>query len=668
VVPSPPPAGVTAVPPQSSALAWSDPATWGGVLPPAGSQVVIPPGRAILLDVDSPSLAGLRIEGALYFAERNVTLTARSVLVTGLLQIGTEVQPHRSLATIVLTGTDEAADVMGFGTKVIGVMSGGRLELHGHRRDALSWTRLDAHARPGDTRLTLAEAADWRPGDQIAIAPSGFDAREAERVTVTAVSGREVSFTPALRYRHWGELQTFDGRTLDQRATVGLLTRDIVIRGDDASDQSNFGGHVMVMGGGFARVAGVEFYKMGQAGHAARYPLHWHLVDRVPANGVTGAGQYAVANSFHHGYQRAIVMHGTDNLRAERNVAYLTPNHAFVPAEDGDEEGNVWRYNLAILTRPALNSEVAFPRFTNSGPSQNETIQTERKPSAFWMRNMNHVFVGNVAAGVVGGNGFFFDGFVQFEPDNPATAPFRVQKPARAIVFEDNVAHSLCGLSDWTEASFWTAQRGGWDYSIYEGASNFQGIFVLRGVQNTTRSRPAMNFVRFTGYKSCGSAAWLETGGEALVDSIVADNHKGLDPRAGPQVRNTVIVGASNNDIGGRARAYYGMLFNDDIGATLSVQNVSFVNISDGALHLTDDLTIRPGQVQGIRLINTPRAFSGSSDLRGGGTGYFVDADGSLTGTGRTTRVSLNPLSTSSISLTIQRGSVGTMDLYLTPQ
>jgi cell migration-inducing and hyaluronan-binding protein len=661
---------VAPVPAQSAATAWSDPATWGGVLPPAGAQVVIPPGRAVVLDVDAPPLAGLHIQGALYFADRDVRLTSTWIMVNGLLQVGTEAQPYRHKATITLTGTNETLDVFNMGTKFLGAMGGGRIELHGHRRDAVSWTQLDAHANPGDTAITLAQAVDWRVGDAIAIAPSGFDAREAEKVTITAVAGNRVSFTPALRHRHWGTLQSFDGRTLDQRATVGLLTRDIVIRGDDASDASNFGGHVMVMGGGFARVAGVEFFKMGQAGHQARYPLHWHLVDRLAANGITGAGQYAVGNSFHGGYQRAIVMHGTNNLRAERNVAYLTPNHAYVPAEDGDEEGNVWRHNLAILTRPALNREVAFPAFTNSGPSAGETIQTEGKPAAFWMRNMNQVFVGNVAAGVIGGNGFFFDGFVQFDPDGRAdqpTAPFRVQKPARSLVFEDNVAHSLCGLnSEWTEATFSTVARGGWDYSIYEGASNFQGIFVLRGVQNTTSARPALNFVRFTGYKSCGSAAWLETSGEALVDSIVADNHKGLDPRDGPAVRNTVIVGATANDIGGRAPRYYGLLFNDSVGSTLRVENVSFVNITGGALHLTDDISIGAGQLRATRMVNSI-PLSGSGDVRGGGANALLDADGTLTGTNRATRISLSPLNAQSVALPVPGGS-GTLMMYLTPQ
>ena len=669
VTPTPPPAGVTAVPPLSAATAWSDPATWGGTLPPAGARIVIPPGRAVLLDVRTPALAGVEVQGALYFGDRDAELTAGFVMVTGLMQAGTEAQPHRSRATITLTGTDEAANLFGMGTKFLGAMAGGRVELHGHRRDAVAWTQLATHASPGDTTITLAAAPDWRAGDEIAIAPSGYDAREAEKVTVTAVNGTRVSFAPALRHRHWGSVQSVEGRALDMRAAVGLLTRDIVIQGDTASDASNFGGHVMIMGGGFARIAGVEFRRMGQAGHQARYPLHWHLVDRQPANGITGAGQYAIGNSFNGSFQRAIVMHGTSNLRAERNVSYNIPNHAFVPAEDGDEENNVWRHNLAILTRHALTDEQAFP------PSQSEgfSVQTEDKPSAFWMRNMNNTFVGNVAAGSVGGNGFFFDGFIQFTAGDPATQMFRVQRPARRVVFEDNVAHSLCGLDlpdgRFTEAQYAAAPRGGWTYSIYEGVTNHHGLFVLGGAQFTVPAGQTadLQFVRFTAYKSCGSGAWLEMGYEVLRDSIISDSHMAVDAENGPTVRNSVLVGPTANDIGGRAPKYYGLLFNDDVADSLRVENVVFVGINGGAIHLTDDINIGAGQIRSVRLVNSV-PLGGSNDLRGGVANALMDMDGSLTGTGRPTRISLSPISPASVIINAPLAQGGTIPIYLTPQ
>ena len=48
------------------------------------------------------------------------------------------------------------------------------------------------------------------------------------------------------------------GRKLDERAEVGLLTRNIVIRGDNVQAKSRMGGHVIVTDTAQARVDGVE--------------------------------------------------------------------------------------------------------------------------------------------------------------------------------------------------------------------------------------------------------------------------------------------------------------------------------------------------------------------------------------------------------------------------
>lgn len=35
------------------------------------------------------------------------------------------------------------------------------------------------------------------------------------------------------------------------------------------------------------------------------------------------------SNSIHHTYQRCVTLHGVDNLRVYRNVAYYTTGHCF---------------------------------------------------------------------------------------------------------------------------------------------------------------------------------------------------------------------------------------------------------------------------------------------------------------------------------------------------
>ena len=92
-----------------------------------------------------------------------------------------------------------------------------------------------------------------------------------------------------LAFAHYGEMQTIAGRTVDERAEVGLLTRNIVIQGDSASSAGGFGGHLMGMGGTL-RSRGRRAPFHGTEGLMARYPMHWHMMGPVD-------GQYFARNS-----------------------------------------------------------------------------------------------------------------------------------------------------------------------------------------------------------------------------------------------------------------------------------------------------------------------------------------------------------------------------------
>lgn len=58
---------------------------------------------------------------------------------------------------------------------------------------------------------------------------------QAETRTITATTGTVLTLDKALTFMHFGVLQTFKGgsRTLDERAEVGLLTRNILVQGDE---------------------------------------------------------------------------------------------------------------------------------------------------------------------------------------------------------------------------------------------------------------------------------------------------------------------------------------------------------------------------------------------------------------------------------------------------
>ena len=222
----------TPPPPSIDGDLWSDPATWGGQVPAEGEAVTIPADKTVVLDTSPPPLKSLQIDGTLVFDDRDLALSADWIMVRGKLQIGAEGAPFRHDATISLTGTNRDENIMGMGPKVLGVM-GGTLELHGKQR--LSWTKLGATASKGSTQITLDEAPDWRPGGRIVISSTDYDPFQREEATITAVSGNVVTLDKALAYTHWGVTQTFDGRVVDERAEVALLSRNVKIEGEQAS-------------------------------------------------------------------------------------------------------------------------------------------------------------------------------------------------------------------------------------------------------------------------------------------------------------------------------------------------------------------------------------------------------------------------------------------------
>src|SRR5690349_1500438 len=312
-------------------LRWSDPATWPNhALPADGAVVLVPKNVTMLLDTHTASLAGLRVEGTLRFDEKDVRLESKWILVSGALEVGTETAPFQHRATIVLAGEDSTVDPTGMGNKVLMLAGSGRLELHGAKRT--TWARLSTTAPKGATQLTLDRAVEWTTGDTIVVASSDFDPLQAELLSIQSVNGTTLNIGSALKNMHFGDLQTIAGQSVDERAEVGLLSHNVVVRGDSLSSTTGYGGHLVVMHGATAHIEGVELTLMGQRGRLARYPIHWHVALDVP-------GQYARDNAIWHTFNRCLTIHGTHQLVVERNVCYDNVGHALF-MEDGIEHGN----------------------------------------------------------------------------------------------------------------------------------------------------------------------------------------------------------------------------------------------------------------------------------------------------------------------------------------
>lgn len=64
------------------------------------------------------------------------------------------------------------------------------------------------------------------------VASTSFNHYEAERRTITAISGKIITLNDTFRYQHFAGVETYGSDKLEMRAEVGLLTRNIKMMGD----------------------------------------------------------------------------------------------------------------------------------------------------------------------------------------------------------------------------------------------------------------------------------------------------------------------------------------------------------------------------------------------------------------------------------------------------
>jgi hypothetical protein len=184
-----PAAAAAAAPVAMRTVRWSDPAAWpGGKVPAAGEAVTIARDVHVVLDVAPPALRSLTVDGKLSFAEdRDIALSTEWIYLRGgELAIGSEARPYTRNASITLTDAVKGEDVNTMGDRGIMLM-GGTLSLHGDRTH--TWTKLAKTAARGTATIEVLDASGWRAGDEIVLASTDFDPRQAEKRTIAAVAG-----------------------------------------------------------------------------------------------------------------------------------------------------------------------------------------------------------------------------------------------------------------------------------------------------------------------------------------------------------------------------------------------------------------------------------------------------------------------------------------------
>ncbi|HEX2195889.1 MAG TPA: G8 domain-containing protein [Actinomycetota bacterium] len=598
--------------------AWSDPRTWNGSVPQRGDRVVVPQGAHVVLDTSPPALSALQVDGVLSFARKDLELTSDWIVVHGALRVGSAQKPFRQRAVITLTGADRTRDVMGMGTKVLGVM-GGTLDLHGSR--VRTWARLDATASPGGEAITLDADVPWGPGDRIAIASSDYWRQHDEVRTIAAKSGRRLELDSPLDYRHWGELQTFDGHPVDERAEVALLTHNVVVRGDDSSAESGFGGHLMVMDGSTARIEGVELAAMGQRKTLRRYPVHFHMDGDA-------SGSYVKRSTIRDSFNRCVVVHGTHGLVLRDNVCYDHAGHGFF-FEDGVETDNVVVGNLGFGTRKV----------------EDGLLPTDAQPATFWITNPDNVLRDNVAGG---SDGF---GFWYALPRHPTGLSHDDDVwPRRTPLseFGGNVAHS-------------NAQSGlnVDDGPRPDGTTESTSYLPVADPSDPASQPVVARFEDFTAYMNRSHGIWLRGGNHLVEGATLADNRTGATFASWTTyLERSVIVGETANPgttepweqpgPGGRALPVFwdrdvpitGFEFYD---GTVGVRDTTFAGFRTNSLRPAGALTyLAPNAfslsprnfAERVRFVDSNPVYLAPPAPRmdGDSSAVFLDRDGTVTG------------------------------------
>ncbi len=243
----------------------------------------------------------------------------------------------------------------------------------------------------------------------------------------------------------------------DKYATeIAILSRNIRLQGADDDPDPLHGGHLIIVHtpGGGQSIVGLEVTNMGQAGNLGRYvssfmimrlvtirsvlthsfvfyylqPLHFHMCGDV-------TGSKLAKNLIRGTNQRCTVVHGTDNLLVDNNVAYDTFGHCFM-VEDGMERFNTFQYNLGAKTKRATQ---IIPTLADKHNGK----ETDGSAATFWITNPDNKYIGNVAAGSQT-SGFWFE--LRHRPRGTMYKMYQGRewslREMKLGQFEGNVAHS----------------------------------------------------------------------------------------------------------------------------------------------------------------------------------------------------------------------------------
>jgi len=525
---------------------WSSVNTWSGITPPRnGDSVYIPAGQNVLVDSRTNTLKAVVIQGGLFFdAPDGTDFIAKYILINGgRFQVGTAAKPYdcaKSL-TITLEGLRSDPSLPIAGNKMIANING-VIDIHGCKVNT-PWTKLAATAAKDATSITVVGnlVGDWKKGDTIVLTSTSHSNAEQDEVVIESVTysapNSIITFKAGdkLSFKHYSDSQLV-GKTSTQSVTfsgeVGLLSRNVVVQGDEQSQTKLYGVNIISFSQGtgetITRISSSEIRYTGQAYLVGRYAIYYRMIG-------SASRSYLRSNSIHHSYNRAVSIHATHYLKVENNFIYQVMGHA-IYLEDGIETNNQITGNLVarVVGSRAL-------------------LLTDQIPACVYITNPSNTINNNVCAGS-DGQGFWF-----MLPQTPMGASYCQYVCPQGVPlgsFDNNEAHSTGqnGLRIFPE---WIPRAN--PCSAWVNWAQEANPFAVN-----TPIQASLN--DFKSWKNGVDGIAAEKVGAILFNRpIVADNKRAgievADGRKSPEgtlrVQDAIIIGYSKNTVAGGSAADY---------------------------------------------------------------------------------------------------------------
>ncbi|XP_038625586.1 cell surface hyaluronidase isoform X1 [Tachyglossus aculeatus] len=537
------------------------------------------------------------------------------------------------------------------------------------------------------------DASGWKPGDQIVVASTDYSMYQAEEFTLLPCpecNNYQVKVKETPQFLHMGEI--VDG--VDMRAEVGVLTRNVIIKGEMETacygdnqcqffNYDTFGGHIMIKKNfSSVHLSHVELKHMGQQ-QTGSYPVHFHHCGDVDDKGGYRPQTYVDGLSIHHCFSRCISIHATNGLLIKDTIGFDTLGHCFF-LEDGIEQRNILFRNLGLVTKPGTllptdrnNTMCTAIRDKVFGSYIPVPATDCMAVSTFWIAHPNNHLINNAAAGSQDAGIWYLFHKVPTGESSKLLGLTKAELTPLGI-FYNNRVHSNFKAGLFVDKGVKTSNASASDPREYLCLDN-SARFRPHQDADPEKPRVAALMDRLITFKNNDHGAWVRGGDIIIKNSAFADNGVGLtfasdgsfpkDEGSSQEVSESLFVGESRNyGFQGGQNKYMGTGGVDKKLRTLPRNRtypIRGFQIYDGPIHLTKSTfknfmptPDRYSSAVGFLLKNswqiTPKnnislvkfgahvslnVFFGKpgpwfedSDLDGDKNSIFHDVDGSLTG------------------------------------